>query len=280
LPVRIEYRNILMGEEFANGKPEVRIRAFRAIDEPETCELFIKGHTEVLTSIGVTKVTSSKNEWAKNPAAFVIIVESLDGKEVFGGARVHVAGGTEPLPIEQATGALDASIYPLVWEYAQYGTGEICGLWNSHKLAGYGIGTPLLIRTLIAISSQIGLRSLFALCAPYTVKPVVNCGMVLVDSVGNKGTFYYPKQDLIATAMILNDVSTLNKAMEEDKFAIFQMREHPDALQIHELKNKEISIDFKIKIPNLDKWDLSQIIESTRAVFPESKIIEKEPSFF
>ena len=58
-----------------NIRPHLRLRAYRAIDEPEMCELFIKGHTEVLTSIGVTKVTSSKNEWAKNPAVFVIIVE-------------------------------------------------------------------------------------------------------------------------------------------------------------------------------------------------------------
>jgi hypothetical protein len=261
-------------------KPEVRIRAFRAIDEPETCELFIQGHTYVLTSIGVTKVTSSKNGWARNPAAFVIIVESLDGKKVYGGARVHVSGGSEPLPIEQATRALDPSIHELVWKYAQHGTGEICGLWNSQELAGYGIGTPLLIRTLIAISSQIGIQSLFALCAPYTVKPVVNCGMVLIDSIGNKGTFYYPKLDLIATAMILNDVSTLSKAVEEDKSAIFQMRENANNLKIYELKNKEITIDFELQIPNLDKWDLSQAISLAEKEFLENKTIVKKPNFF
>ncbi len=76
-------------------KPEVRLRAFRAIDDPETCALFVEGHTHVLTSIGVTKVTSSKNEWTTNPAAFVMVVESMDGKKIFGGARVHVAGGSE-----------------------------------------------------------------------------------------------------------------------------------------------------------------------------------------
>ncbi|MDB5134166.1 MAG: hypothetical protein JWP37_769 [Mucilaginibacter sp.] len=261
-------------------KPEVRIRAFRAIDEPETCELFIQGHTFVLTSIGVTKVTSSKNGWATNPAAFVIIVESLDGKKVYGGARVHVSGGTEPLPIEQATRALDPSIHELVWKYAQHGTGEICGLWNSQELAGYGIGTPLLIRTLIAISSQIGIRSLFALCAPYTLKPVINCGMVLIDSIGNKGTFYYPKLDLIATAMILNDVSTLSKAVEEDKSAIFQMRENTNNLKIYELKNKEITIDFELQIPNLDKWDLSQAIVLAEKEFLENKTVVKKPTFY
>jgi hypothetical protein len=267
-------------ENEVKGKPEIRIRAFRAVDEPQACEMFIKGHTEVLTSIGVTKVTSSKNEWAENPDAFVIIVESLDGKEVFGGARVHVAGGTEPLPIEQATSLLDPTIHELVWNYAQFGTGEICGLWNSHKLAGYGIGTPLLIRTLIAISSQLGIQSLFALCAPYTVKPVVNCGMVLIDSVGNKGTFYYPKLDLIATAMILKEISTLSRALEEDKDMISKMRERPNNLRIDGLKNKEITIDFELQIPNLDRWDLSKAIESASRSYLKSEIVEKEPSFF
>lgn len=260
-------------------KPEVRLRAFRAIDEPETCELFVKGHTDVLTSIGVTKVTSSKNEWAKNPAVFVIIVESLDGKTVYGGARVHVSGGSEPLPIEQATGALDPAIFDLVWEFSQQGSGEICGLWNSHKLAGYGIGTPLLIRALIAISSQIGLQSVFALCAPYTIKPVVNCGMVLIDSIGNKGTFYYPKLDLVATAMILKDVSTLSGAAEEYRSAIFQMRDNPDSLKIYELKNKKIDIDFKLRIPNLDKWDLPEAIAAIRTDDLKNKIEKKNPSF-
>lgn len=269
-----------MEERINNDKPEVRLRAFRAIDEPETCELFIKGHTEVLTSIGVKKVTSSKNGWATNPAVFVIIVESLDGEKVYGGARVHVSGGSEPLPIEQATGALDPAIFELVWSFSQQGTGEICGLWNSQELAGYGIGTPLLIRTLIAISSQIGLQSLFALCAPYTVKPVVNCGMVLVDSIGNKGTFYYPKLDLLATAMMLKDVSALNRALDEDKFAIFQMRDNPNNLKIYELKKREITIDFKLWIPNLDQWDLSQTISSAEREFYKNKVEDAIPSFF
>jgi hypothetical protein len=261
-------------------KPEVRLRAFRAIDEPGTCELFIKGHADVLASIGITKVTSSKNGWAKNPAVFVIIVESLDGEIVYGGARVHVSGGSEPLPIEQATGALDPAIFDVVWEFSQQGSGEICGLWNSHELAGYGIGTPLLIRALIAISSQIGLQSVFALCAPYTIKPVINCGMVLIDSIGNKGTFYYPKLDLVATAMILKDVSTLNGAAGDDRSAIFQMRNNPDSFKIHELKNRKIDIDFKLRIPNPDKWDLSEAIATLQMDVLKNKIEKKNPSFF
>ena len=156
--------------------PEVRLRAFRAIDDPETCRLFVEGHEHVLTSIGVTKVTSSKNEWTENPAAFVLIVESLDRKKVYGGARVHVSGGSQPLPIEDATGAMDKLIYDLVYDYAQYGTGELCGLWNSREIAGYGVGSIFLSRACVAISTQIGLKSLFALGAPYTVKMAENVG--------------------------------------------------------------------------------------------------------
>lgn len=268
-----------MEDSLSHEKPKVRLRAFRAIDEPETCELFIEGHTRVLTSIGVTKVTSSKNEWAKNPAVFVMIVESLDGKTVYGGARVHVAGGTDPLPIEQAVGAMDARIFNLVKDFAQEGTGEICGLWNSQELAGYGVGSPLLIQAGIAISSQIGIHSLFALCAPYTVKPVVNCGMVLEESIGNKGTFYYPKLDLVATTMILKDVSALAEAREDDKLAMFKMRANPNNLRIHELKHKEITIDFELQIPNLDKWDLAQTITSAKNNFSKNKIDENDLSF-
>ena len=46
---------------------EVRIRAFRAIDEPETCHRFIEGHKKILENHGINKVTSSNNEWVKTP---------------------------------------------------------------------------------------------------------------------------------------------------------------------------------------------------------------------
>lgn len=93
------------------NQPEVRIRAFRAIDDPESSQRFIDGHRKVLEVHGVKKVTSANNSWAENPAVFVVIVESLDRKKVYGGARVHAAGGTQPLPIEEATGFMDPKIH-------------------------------------------------------------------------------------------------------------------------------------------------------------------------
>jgi hypothetical protein len=260
-------------------KPEVRLRAFRAIDEPETCALFIEGHTHVLTSIGVTKVSYSKNEWVNNPAVFVMVVESLDRKRVFGGARVHVSGGTEHLPIETATGAIDKSIYDLVWKYAQHGTGELCGLWNSREIAGYGIGSIFLIRAAVVIADEIGLQSLFALCAPYTIKPVESVGMELENSVGNEGTFYYPKLDLVATSMILKDVPTLSKAHEEEKKSIIKIRENLNTVRTEELRGKKIIIHYETQIPNLDKWDLKATILNAEKNLNNIKQSDKDWDF-
>lgn len=256
-------------------KPVVRLRVFRAIDDPETCDKFLEGHTHVLTSIGITKVTSSKNEWTKNPAAFVLIVESLDKQKVYGGARVHVAGGSEPLPIEQATAAIDPAIYDIVWEYAQQGTGELCGLWNSREIAGYGIGSIFLIRAAVAISYQIGLNSLFALCAPYTVKPGECVGMELEDRVGNQGTFYYPKLDLIATSMVVKDIPVLSKAHEEDKTAIFKIRENLNIIRVEELRKKEITIHYETRIDNLDKWNLEDVIANAQRNYQKVRSIKE-----
>ncbi|TAH00246.1 MAG: hypothetical protein EAZ15_09510 [Sphingobacteriales bacterium] len=271
-----------MDNSLNKDKPEVRLRAFRAIDDPKTCELFVEGHTNVLTSIGITKVTSSKNDWMYNPAAFVLVVESLDGKKVYGGARVHVAGGNQPLPIEQATSALDPSIFNLIWKYAQHGTGELCGLWNSREIAGYGVGSIFLIRSAVAISQQLGLKSLFAFCAPYTIKPVSNCGMALETSIGNDGTFFYPKLDLIASAMILKDVDTLTKAEEEDKNAIIKLRKNLNIVKKEELRKKEITIHYETLIPLLNKWNLNNTINEAYNIFQKATInLEgaKNPNF-
>lgn len=243
-----------------NGRPAVRLRAFRAIDDPETCLRFIKGHEHVLTSIGVKKVTSSKDDWMFNPAAFVLIVESLDGSNVYGGARIHVAGGTQALPIEEATGMMDEKIFDLVWSYAQGGTGEGCGLWNSREIAGYGIGSIFLTRAAIAIAPRIGLKTLFALCAPYTINLTKAVGYRQETGVGNNGTFYYPKLDLLATTMILDDVINLPTASEEDKEAILSLRKLAVGPRIEVLRSKEIEIHYDLSLNNLIGWDMNSIV--------------------
>lgn len=263
-----------MDSVLSKDKPVVRLRAFRAIDDPETCALFVDGHMHVLTNFGIQKITSARNEWLHNPAVFVLIVESLDKKKVFGGVRIHVAGGTEPLPIEQATGAMDPYIYDLVKQYALSGTGEGCGLWNSREIAGYGIGSIFLTRAGLAVAPQIGIKSLFALCAPYTVKLSETIGYRIEKRVGNNGTFYYPKLDLIATTMIYEDLENLSTASEEDRTAVMELRKNPNIVRTEVLRKKEIEIHYEINIPKLDQWSLADTITNSQKQRTTNKIDE------
>ncbi|HRI21071.1 MAG TPA: hypothetical protein PLA68_08950, partial [Panacibacter sp.] len=117
---------------------EIRIRAFRATDDYETCCKFYDGHKKVLENHGIYKVTSSTDEWMGSSSVFVVVVETMDGKRLYGGARVHASDGILPLPIEQATAEMDANILDYVKYYSLNGTGELCGLWNSVEVAGLG----------------------------------------------------------------------------------------------------------------------------------------------
>ncbi|WP_118952976.1 hypothetical protein [Taibaiella helva] len=243
-------------------KPEVRLRAFRAIDDPETCYKFADGHMRVLTNFGIENITSSKNAWITNPAVFVVIVESLNRERVYGGARIHVAGGTEPLPIEDATGTMDPNVYDMIRTYGMQGTGEGCGLWNSREIAGYGIGSIFLSYAAIAITKQIGLQSLFALCAPYTVKLTENLGYRIETRLGNNGTFYYPKLDLLATTMIYTDLKDLCTATEADRAAILSLRDNLSIIRTETLRRKEIIIHYDLEIPYLERWSLEETIEN------------------
>ncbi|HRO43283.1 MAG TPA: hypothetical protein PL009_10650 [Flavipsychrobacter sp.] len=226
----------------------IRLRLYRAIDDPESCQKFIVGHRHVLENIGVTKVTSSKDAWMYNPGVYVLIVEDTDDGRVLGGARVHVASKEYPLPVEEATSFIDPKVVDVIGGHIPAGTGEICGLWNSREVAGMGIGAVFLTRAAVAISAQIGLKSLFALCAPYTVKLAENVGYEIETSVGNQGTFYYPKLDLVATFMILRDVDVLSKAIAEERDPIMELRENPVMERTEIYRRREVKLFYQLKL--------------------------------
>lgn len=203
------------------------IRTFRAIDDVESCKLFAAGHARVLLDYGVTKVTSSSTDWFYNPAVFVMIAENEQTGEVVGGIRVHKADGITKLPMEDAISLVDEKVFNLIDKYTPEGTAELCGLWNSKNTAGMGIGSYYLMRAGISAAPRFGLTTLFALCAPHTLNISVEKGFEVERSIGNKGTFIYPKLDLVATSILIKDLANIPHAKETEKEIIFDLREHP-----------------------------------------------------
>ena len=72
---------------------EIRIRAFRATDDSESCQKFIYGHRKVLEHHGIEKVCSSTDAWLYDQSVFVVVVESPDREKRCGELRHHGCDG-------------------------------------------------------------------------------------------------------------------------------------------------------------------------------------------
>ena len=227
----------------------IKIRVFKAVDDIKSCQKFIEGHMKILKVFGITMITSANIDWFIDPYTYVIIVESIEGDKVFGGARIQIAGGKNPLPIESAICELDENFHTILNDYKASGTAEVCGLWNSREVAGLGIGSIFLTRTAVAIAPLLNIKSLWALCAPYTVEMAQKTGFEIAKFVGNDGTFYYPKDDLLATAVLINDTNLLDMADQEEKNEILSLRNNP--IQIKSEKSRRgvvFTINFDLTI--------------------------------
>lgn len=231
---------------------DIRIRAFRAIDDAETCLKFIQGHRRVLSIYGIENITTNTDDWMFNPSIFVVVVESLDKEKLYGGSRLQAVDGIHPLPIEEATGKLDKKIHDIVKYYGQFGAAELSGLWNSKEVAGLGVGSVFPMRVAITIASQVGLNHLFSLCSPATVRFNEWLGSDVLTSIGQKGTFYYPKLDLIATAVLLQDTDELLRMHPRERSKVMFLRANPTCVvqEKSPFKNVYINVHYDLKIPS------------------------------
>ena len=232
-----------------NNLTSVKIRVFRADKSPDECQRYIDGHRKVLEAYGVTQVTSANLNWLKESYTYIIMVESATSGETLGGARLQLTGGAIPLPIETAIDKMDPKIYEIVKEKAQSGTCEYCGLWNSRKIAGYGVGSILLVRIGIAMLSQLNVTSIFAFCSPATVPISMSVGYRIIRSLGTNGTFYYPKEDLLATALIIEDPLTLSNADPGERDKIFDLRTNPKQRITEHGRRGKIEVTYDLNIP-------------------------------
>lgn len=204
----------------------IRIRAFRAPKDSEAAERYIEGYQAVLRMYGITKVTSANMDWIQDPKTLIILVESEDAQKVYGGCRLQIKTLEREMPMENAIAELDDRIYSYTEKLGINQVAELCGLWNSREIAGYGIGSIYLGRVSVAVSKQLGISNLMALCSPATLQNCLHVGFEVIHELGNNGTFYYPKEDLTATALIIRDLDAIPSARQEEKEYIYRVREN------------------------------------------------------
>ncbi|WP_439488868.1 hypothetical protein [Algoriphagus sp.] len=150
----------------------------------------------------------------------------MDDFRVLGGGRVQLKSKGYPLPLEDAISEVDPGIASYMSQFGELEVAEYCGLWNSREVAGYGIGSIYLVKVGVAIASQFGLKKLMALCSPATVRISKKVGYEVISSLGDNGTFLYPKEGLIATVLAIDDVDNLPFADSTEREFIFQLRDN------------------------------------------------------
>lgn len=225
---------------------KIRIRAFRAIDDLPSCVRFHQGHTLVLESYGL-KLTTSNPTWMEDPFTYVILVESLDGTQSYGGSRIQISTKETPLPMEAAIGYMEPRIYDMVADLRNQGTAEICGLWNSSVVAGMGIGSTYSIRCAFAFASKLNIKSMFALCSPYTYRMAGSFGFNRVKSLGKDGVLPYPSEKQVAIVTFQDDVQAMNGASEIEKTFIFNLRNTPTQITEEDVgKSTPIQVHYNL----------------------------------
>ncbi|HXI00070.1 MAG TPA: hypothetical protein VNI52_07355 [Sphingobacteriaceae bacterium] len=195
-------------------------------------------------------ITSNNGEWASHPNTFVILAEAADDGRALAGVRVQVGDTNFPLPLIDAVGKVDDKVHNLIDTHKNNKIAEICGLWNSRELAGYGYSF-FILRASLSLASRIGVDFLYALAAPVTVNMCLNMGFVIERKLGNNGFFNYPKLDLVATMMLIDDLKVLSTAQEADRSHIFRLVENPDQLGKDTGPKGDILINYKLLLNNV-----------------------------
>lgn len=223
---------------------ELNIRSIRAIDDPQKRDEYHIGLEQVLLYYGVTRVTSQTRDWFNDPDTWLIVVESREDGQILGGARMQMAGIDLPLPMEKAIGFKDPRVYDVVNEYRETGVGEFCGLWNSRKVAGMGLGSMYLGKACISIAPKIGMKTVLGLCAPSTKMNSFKLGFRVDTRLGIDGEFNYPKENLVATALVIDDPVNLPDASEEDRKQIMELRENPNKITLETTPRGDLKLHY------------------------------------
>ncbi len=225
----------------------VVFRAFRAVDDEASCYKFLEGHRMVLEAYGIGMITSNTAKWVTHENTYVIIAESPDDGRALGGVRVQISDEILPLPIVHAVGQVDEKIYEVISKVKDKKIAEACGLWNAREIAGYGYSF-FLLRSAIALAFHLKVDSLFALAAPVTVDMCLNAGFTIETYLGKDGFFNYPKLDLVATAMVINDLEKMSHASEKDREHIFSIMNNPDLVSKVFGQKGEVTIDYRLSL--------------------------------
>jgi hypothetical protein len=224
----------------------IKIRAFKATDEPATCHQFLDGHVKVLAEFNLENISTNTPKWITHNGTYVVIAE-YNG-EVIGGVRMQIADRTFPLPVEEAVAHFDPKIYTLIADkMADGGACELCGLWNARILPPNLGLTRMMSAAAISLANAICVKNVFAICAGYTLGTAMKMGFVIQKSVGHNGEFVYPNSSFKARVLCM-DGFALDTSNIENKTEILSLRNNPDLVTNFVIEGTDVPVVYDLSL--------------------------------
>ena len=174
-----------------------------APDAAEDCRRSAAAGMEVLRRYGIESITSAHQKWWANDNTYAVLLQDGDSDEPVGGVRLQRWGNGVPLAIEGALAHADPRVSARVASFARGGVGELCGLWCSPRVRGFGLGVRL-TRMGIALAAQAQTNTLFGLCDTRNVEANLRLGFAVDGALAAAGTLEYPRPGLLAHVLRLD----------------------------------------------------------------------------
>jgi hypothetical protein len=226
---------------------EVRLRIVKATEDQVAVDRYIHGHEEVLLNNGVS-LSKGYDYWRDLDSVYLLLAESIDSSVCFGGARLHIWNGSDPLPMQLFLSNLEPRIFVELDEYAINNAGivEIAGLWNSRAVAGLGLGSEHLIRTSIAATAFLQAKNVFTFCSPFVSRFADDFGFKAYDRLGQLGKFPFPDERWMSTINYMEDKMELEGAKTEERERIFELRQERIFTRTYSERGRTLKIHFSL----------------------------------
>ena len=176
----------------------------------------------ILSSFGVTGISSAKNTWQHKPTVWLFVLSNEDG-EMIGGVRLDIKSGFS-MPLETAL-----KKYPSVQNLARtyeikYGVAELCGLWIERDYRRANLASAL-IKAAIATAPNIGVNYILGFANEHSLKTTNQLGFQQVERVENSGVFFYP-DDRYKSLLIELDAINFRTSVSKDRETICFLRKN------------------------------------------------------
>ena len=229
----------------------IRVRALRAFEAVGNCMRSADAHAQVLRRYDIGNITSAKDGWWTNEQTYVVLLEETETSEPLGAVRLQRWGNGQPLPIETAMASVDRYVHSWVASFSSSGVGELCGLWCSPRLKGFGIG-GILTKMGLSLAPELKTRTVLGLCDTRNVATNVGFGFARDASLATEGAFEYPRPGLLAHVLRVPDSRRLECAMASHRIAVQSYRRSPVGREILEAGGQYVELERDLRVTSLE----------------------------